>query len=348
MKLFHLSHTDLDGYGCQLISKQYFPEAKMYNANYGLEVKLSLKIIQKEVLAHLDEEIFILISDLNLSLDESKEMDTFVTEQNNNGAKITLQLLDHHATGEKSAKTYEWYYLDVSRCATKITYDYFKEHYGVCEVESWLNPLVDAINAIDIWLDDQIENFEFGKVLLRLISQAYEINAILFSDLNRDYRLFLLEKAAQFLDKEYRNIALDDNIHSIKKQYFMKHYSNNTIDNLSAQFLVDTLVSYKEAFTVTFNGRKGLLTFNLGSISIPANAFLKANTDYDFFIDVGRRGNVSLRADGKINVGTMAAKLANGGGHPNASGGKLKDFTETIIYDDVKSYIQKKLDNLKM
>ena len=26
MKLFHISHTDLDGYGCQLITKEYFKE----------------------------------------------------------------------------------------------------------------------------------------------------------------------------------------------------------------------------------------------------------------------------------------------------------------------------------
>ena len=43
MKLFHISHTDLDGYGCQLITKEYFKEGFFYNANYGLEVKLSIK-----------------------------------------------------------------------------------------------------------------------------------------------------------------------------------------------------------------------------------------------------------------------------------------------------------------
>ena len=50
MKLFHISHTDLDGYGCQLITKEYFKEGFFYNANYGLEVKLSKKKVLEQVL----------------------------------------------------------------------------------------------------------------------------------------------------------------------------------------------------------------------------------------------------------------------------------------------------------
>jgi oligoribonuclease NrnB/cAMP/cGMP phosphodiesterase (DHH superfamily) len=349
MKFYHLSHTDLDGYGCQLITKQYFNDAKFYNANYGLEVKLSLEMIIDDINKHLNDDIFLLISDLNLTVSEAKDLNNTIDKLNQNGAKIKLQLLDHHATGEQSAKNHpSWYFLDSSKCATKIVYEYFIEHYGKSSIDKWLSLLVDSINAIDIWLDDQVDDFEFGKVLLLLISKANEINATLFPDLNRDYRLYLLEEAAKFLDTPNRHIALDDKIHFIKKQYLQKDRENNTMANLSAAYLVDTLEHYKDKFTITYKGHKGLLTYTLGSISIPANAFLKANKDYDFFIDVGRRGHVGFRADDKINVGVMASKIANGGGHPNASGGKFKDFTETIIYEDVKKYVQNKLDKLQM
>ncbi|MGB1227717.1 MAG: phosphoesterase, partial [Poseidonibacter sp.] len=117
-------------------------------------------------------------------------------------------------------------------------------------------------------------------------------------------------------------------------------------DNLSAKYLVKTLAEVKENLTVTYNGHKGLLTYCLGSISIPANAFLKANPDYDFFIDVGRKGNASFRADGKVDVSVMAAKLAKGGGHVNASGAKFDDFKETIHYEEIKNYVQRKLDKI--
>ena len=42
MKVFHLSHTDLDGYGCQFIAKEFFSHITFYNANYGREVLGSL------------------------------------------------------------------------------------------------------------------------------------------------------------------------------------------------------------------------------------------------------------------------------------------------------------------
>ncbi len=98
--------------------------------------------------------------------------------------------------------------------------------------------------------------------------------------------------------------------------------------------------------TVTYKEHKGLLTYTLGSISIPANAFLKANSDYDFFIDISKKGNASFRADGKVDVSLIAQKLANGGGHVNASGARFEDFKETIDYKVVKEFIQKKLDSL--
>ena len=60
MKLFHISHTDLDGYGCQLITKEYFKEGSFYNANYGIEVKLTIKKVLNELLSFKEEEILFL------------------------------------------------------------------------------------------------------------------------------------------------------------------------------------------------------------------------------------------------------------------------------------------------
>jgi oligoribonuclease NrnB/cAMP/cGMP phosphodiesterase (DHH superfamily) len=132
----------------------------------------------------------------------------------------------------------------------------------------------------------------------------------------------------------------------MKKKFLKLTDKDDTLDNLSAAYLVKTLDDVKENLTVIYKEQKGLLTYCLGSISIPANAFLKANPDYDFFIDINKKGNASFRADGKIDVALLATKLANGGGHVNASGGKFDDFKETIDYSEVKTYIQKKLDKL--
>ena len=348
MKLFHISHTDLDGYGCQLITKEYFKEGFFYNANYGLEVKLSIKKVLEQVLEYKEDEILILISDLNLTFQEAKDLDNEIDKLLKIGYKIKLQLLDHHISGKKAAETFPWYYLDDKRCATKIVYDYIFEEYDGFEhnTSSWLKPLVDAINAVDIWLENEIKNFEFGKVLMSMITKVREINNILFADLNRDFRCHLLKEAAKYIDVVDGHIKLDNDVHFMKKDFLKLSSKDDTLDNLSATYLVKTLVDVKDDLTVTYKGHKGLLTYCLGSISIPANAFLRANPEYDFFIDINKKGNASFRADGKVDVSLLASKLANGGGHVNASGGKFDDFREVIDFSEVKTYIQNKLDKI--
>lgn len=344
MKLFHISHTDLDGFSCHLITKEYFKDTFFLNANYGLEVKLSIQKVLHEIENCIDEKIFFLITDLNLTFQEAKDLDKKINQLKTRGYDVTLQLLDHHATGKKSSEDFEWYYLDINRCAAKITYDYMLENYEDFKQKSiWLEPLINSVNAVDIWLDNEVDNFEFGKVLLSMISKVREINNVLFANANRDFRLYLLKKASSYITKENGHIKLDNDIHLLKKEFLKLDEKDDTIDNLSAKYLVNSLESIKDDLTITYKEHKGLLTYCLGSISIPANAFLKANRDYDFFIDIGRKGNASFRADGKVDVSQMATKLANGGGHVNASGAKFDDFKESIDYNQVKAYIQEKL-----
>ncbi len=346
MRLFHISHTDLDGYSCQLLTKEFFKTGVFLNANYGLEVKLSIqKVIDSIKELDTNEEILFLITDLNLTYQESKDLDSKIKSLKKDGYQIKLQLLDHHATGQKSAEKNDWYFLDLKRCAAKITYDYLNKEFNGFpkQIDAWINPLINCVNAIDIWLEDEKENFEFGKVLLSMINKVREINNILFSDLNRDLRLFLLKKAAIYLSLENGNIKLDNDVHLLKKEFLNIDGVDDTIDNLSAKYLVNSLEDLKDSLTIFYKEYKGLLTYSLGSISIPANAFLKANSDYDFFIDISKKGHVSFRANGKVDVSLMAQKLANGGGHVNASGAKFEDFKETIDYKKVKSYIQEKL-----
>jgi hypothetical protein len=348
MILFHLSHTDLDGYSCQLLTKEYFKKGFFYNANYGLEVKLNLKKIVFDLQDYKNEEILFLITDLNLTLQEAKDLNKNINELNSNGFNIKLQLLDHHATGQKSSEMFDWYFLDTKRCATKITYAYLDETFNAFSKEEklWIEPFVFAVNAIDIWVDIETSGFEFGKVLLTMVSRVREINGTLFPDLNRDFRIYLLKESLKYINEENANIKLDNEIHFMKKNFLRAEGKDDTIDNLSAKYLVKSLENLKEKLTVFYKGHKGLLTYTLGSISIPANAFLVENEDYDFFIDISRKGNTSFRADGKVDVSLIAQKLADGGGHPNAAGCRFDDFKESIDYKIVKKFIQDKLDSL--
>jgi len=338
MKMYHLSHIDLDGYSCQMVMKYTDFDVMSFNANYGAEVKEKLKQILEA--SESENEFSILISDLNLSADESKWLDHEVSKLNQAGKKVTLQLLDHHGTGQESADKYAWYYLDTARCATKIVYDFAKENYNLIE-PSWLEKFVNVVDAVDLWHQEKTELFEYGKVCMKLVSDTRELSRVLFANEDREYKLALLTEAASMTNEPNANILLDEKIHLMKKEYFKKG-ENNTLDNLVTTHIVELFGTKKEELTIFYKGYKGFLTYGVGNTSIIGNGFLvKYDDEFDFIVDVSSRGTMSLRANNKVSVSSIAKEWSNGGGHPNASGGRIQGFKEQFRYDKVKTQVEK-------
>ena len=339
--IYHLSHIDLDGYGCQYLTQKCFDNIHSYNANYGPEVtaRLSEMVtkIEQDKFIHGDAlEPLILITDLNLTTKEGTWIEKEVMRI---GAK--LQLLDHHATGASAAERFAWYKLDTTRCATLITYDWLQQHYGF-DKNSDLSTIVKAINAIDIWLSDDAL-FEYGKVMLGMISGAREINRILFPEQDRAFKLSLIESAKERANEENAPIKLDDDLHQIKKAFFRQE-ENNTKDNLVGYYVTELLTADRQRLTITYKGYKGLLGYNVGNTSIIGNACMVKNDDYDFYMDINFRGHFSLRSNNKMDVSAMASHIGNGGGHPNASGGKIEGYKDSFVYAEVRRFVQEYID----
>ncbi|MBW6488607.1 phosphoesterase [Sulfurimonas sp.] len=334
----HLSHTDLDGYGCQLVMKYTPYKLINYNANYGAEVKQTLELILQNI-SQENKSATILITDLNLTADESKWINNEVLKLNENKKDITLLLLDHHGTGEESATKYEWYNLDTLRSATKITYDYVKEHFKLDE-PLWMEKFVNIVNAVDLWKMEEHDNFEYGKVCMRLISEARELNKVMFPKTDNMYKIYLLLEATKYIDMPFAPVVLDDNIHMIKKSFFKKE-QNDTIDNLSTKFIVSLLGEARDEKTIYYKGYRGFLSYGVGNTSIIGNGFLLTYPEYDFIVDVSYRGTISLRANNKVSVSLISKEWAGGGGHPNAAGGRINGFKEQYRYDLVKKQIEK-------
>jgi oligoribonuclease NrnB/cAMP/cGMP phosphodiesterase (DHH superfamily) len=316
-----------------------------YNANYGAEVGERLREILERIKKE-KKDASILITDLNLTMDESrwlsKEIDNF---KHYDKIEVTLQLLDHHGSGQDSANKYPWYFLDTTRSATQITYDYVLEHYELkAEVKAWLEPYVAIVDAVDIWHQDKHRAFEYGKVCMRLVTETRELNRVMFADFDRAYKHALLFEAAQMIPLDNSNILLDETIHALKKNYFKKE-SDDTLDNLATTYIVELLGSVKQDKTIYYKGYKGYLSYALGNTSIVGNAFLTTYDEYDFIVDVGPRGTMSLRANNKVDVSLIAKEWAGGGGHPNASGGRINGFKEQFRYDKVKQQIQNIIDD---
>jgi len=330
-QLHHLSHTDLDGYGCMMVSAHYFQSISFYNSNYGKEINECFNQILDVIQASSEQKHVILITDLNLTMDQAKE---FEAKVNICDKEIMLLLLDHHKSGQECADAFEWYYLDSNRCATKITYDFFSALYGTDEK---LSTFVNVVNAVDIWLEND-PSFELGKVCMGMVSGAKEVNKIMFPKENTAYIFSLLQQAQTYFTCKEAHIALDDAIHGIKKAFFTTT-CNNTLSNLVSAYNVILLTNNKERMQINYKDYKGILTYNIGNVSIIGNDFLVANPDFDFFMDVTSKKTISLRSSGKVDVSKMAAHLANGGGHHNASGGLLSNFKDAFIYDAIRAQI---------
>ncbi len=333
--VFHLSHIDLDGYGCQYLTTKVFDKINCYNANYGAEVTERLDEIIEDIKNKDGIKPLILITDLNLT---TKEGNALEKEALKVGAKIVL--LDHHATGENAANNLAWYYLDTSRSAAKITYEWLREHFDFDKSEEY-RAIVEAINAIDIWVEDS-KYFDYGRVLLGMISGAREVNRVVFANEDREYKFWLIENAKRVLDEyslDEAPIVLDEKLHFIKKEFF-KALKNDTKDNLVANYITEILSKNKDSMSIEFEGKKGILTYSTGNTSLIGNNFLVKNEDFDFYMDVNSRGNFSLRSNNKVDVSKMAEVIGNGGGHPNASGGKIENYKDSFVYSKFRDFIQ--------
>jgi oligoribonuclease NrnB/cAMP/cGMP phosphodiesterase (DHH superfamily) len=171
MNIYHLSHIDLDGYTCQLVTRNISTNIHYYNANYGAEVTFCINEIIT-CINNKKEDALLLITDLNLSINECDILEKAQKTLQQSHINLQLQVLDHHGSGRDSAAIYDWYYLDTTRSATKITFDYINKHYPDSlnqQTKQWLEPLVTVVNASDLWLQNEKEAFEYGKVCAHLI-----------------------------------------------------------------------------------------------------------------------------------------------------------------------------------
>ncbi|GAA8585373.1 DHH family phosphoesterase [Helicobacter pylori] len=346
MQVYHLSHIDLDGYACQLVSKQFFKNIQCYNANYGREVSARIYEILNAIAQSKESESLILISDLNLNLNEAEYLQDKIQEHRLQNKNIQIQLLDHHISGKEVAESFHWYFLDTNRCATKIVYEFLKKHYAILEPKNatWLEPLVEMVNSVDIW-DTQGYGFELGKVCMRMINQSSELNRFMFDDENRDYKLKLLEEVKNYLFLENAPVAYDNDLFKLKKIALGGDPDAETMDNISSNAQTHLLSLKKHDCSVYYQDKKGFLSYSMGGISVLANLFLTQNPDFDFYIDVNSKGNVSLRANGSCDVCELSQMCFNGGGHRNASGGKIDGFKESFNYKDIKEQVEEIFNN---
>lgn len=107
IKLF--SHTDLDGYGCNIVMKALGINVDETNINYGEINEVVQDYIQNRIYKNYD---ITFITDISINEEVAKLID--------NTKDLTVILLDHHPTAEWLNK-YEWACVTVNNTLEKTS-----------------------------------------------------------------------------------------------------------------------------------------------------------------------------------------------------------------------------------
>lgn len=319
--LVHLSHNDMDGYGATYVVNTFFFDRLMIqdNTNYG-------EIISKLKEIGLSKNSNLLITDINLTLEEAKWID----ENSNDWCVI-----DHHGTGadgaDVAAEYPNNYFLDTTRCGTLLTFhtlNSFAYNEGVLQLED----VCDMINAYDIY---KTESPLFRKGML--LANYVKANQFQFKTLTHNYMEFVFEEVAPFL--------LDYGVQETEIQYprmflrYLKRLNNDANGIIKDQELIPSNVQVAMLHEplirtkITFQNDEIVVFENVStSITQYVNELLfNAEFGNKVLINLNKKGWVAFRSINEES--SKFAVKAGGGGHENASGANLKLKDDEVPLD---------------
>lgn len=287
-----LTHTDLDGAGCAVFAKM------AYGEYIDIEYCVSPEAIADKLKAMYDNRsIFsyhkVFVTDCSIP-DSRKDLFALINKHNN------VSLFDHHVTA-KGLNKYPWAHVE-NAIDGKLT----------CGTQLWHNFLVDK---------GLIQPREFFVEMVRLYdtwdwSKGYSKLPKNLSDLV--YILGLSTFVETFVDRMKKNDLNELNLFSQQEREALMH-EEKIINN----FVKDKIQSSE---VITVDGKKIVISFADRYQSVLGHALCKKYDDCNmammFDLDDGL---VSIRSN---NVDSIPyAKAFNGGGHKEASGGKIDEET---------------------
>jgi len=331
--LYHLSHNDLDGYGCQYMTTSVFKKNYCYNTNYN-EVNENLNLIFSELLKNKNKKYLLMITDVNLTIENATKLNNFVRGNKNIDVKIVL--LDHHISGKDVAEKYSWYYLDKTRCATRLTYEWLLNNNLLNEKQIKIfNYFSSVVNTQDIWLENDVL-FNKGVFLSNVVFNFLKYPEILI-DFKRNHIFHMITNVLKLFNKNKTIEFIETKLYSIAKTFLNKKIESLYYDNKDIEFKVKLARHFYLLYLAHINqnveiieieGKKGkfLFSFDSNSFQYVSNYYLHEQNDIDFMCHVSSDLKMSLRSRNDTDVSYIAKKYFLGGGHKNASGAYLMDI----------------------
>lgn len=169
------THTDLDGYGAEIMVKAMYPDITTYHVNYGFDEEPEYR----KIMAQASTIIF---TDISISRLTAITLNCTAA----NGDK-NLLLLDHHKSAyDKLADLgFNWIRFDETKSGALLAQEFFSS------LNSQLDPykeLAEAVNDYDLWIHK--------------IPQSVQLQFLWSKDKDKFAERFLLDPSLHFSDEE--------------------------------------------------------------------------------------------------------------------------------------------------
>lgn len=327
--IYHISHIDLDGYGCQIVTEHYYGKGnvKFFNCNYGNSIIYILESILQDIRKNEGNNTLI-ITDIDLSIEVAKLVDDKFYKNN-----IDVILIDHHKTGAIVAEKYPWYNLNVKYCATKLTQMYFK----VDELEKF----ADYVNVQDLQFNSH-PLFSQANFIGDIAYKGYDFPYIIDEE-NFKYKMFTIKEVFKKFKEGYSIRDIQKDFIEIQEDYLSlllgKEFVKDKTIPIEHKFVVYifSLIKNINFPTLNLDNSTCRIIFDLQPNVFQQMAFLYLEEfpNIDMLILVDPNGRVSIRSIGtsiKKDTSIIAKKYFNGGGHANSSGGSIfgNDLSQII------------------
>lgn len=308
VKIF--THTDLDGYGCALLTKLALGKDNV-SADYCGYTNINEKVksfIDKKKYNHFD---FIFITDISVN----EEIADLI---NNLNCRQKFILLDHHETAMFLNK-YDWATVmikdksNIHTCGTDLTYCKLLE-LGLLNYKESINSLVINITRYDTWTWKTVYNDIHPKRLNDLFKiygpeRFCNIYIDRIQNLNGSFDLFTeTDKFLLELEQEKINTFIYKKLKNVEEK--------------------DIIIDGK-----TY---KAGIIFASEHISELGNVICEEREDLDFAAIISDINTISYRSiKTNIDLGGKIAKYYGGGGRPQTAGSQITTELKNQIIDKI-------------
>lgn len=378
--LFHLSHIDLDGYGAQYMTRAAGFNARYYNADYRdvpatlerifadmdatgepgllLITDLNLTVEQADMVARrINGEAVAIDKPADrprkpakpglLSADMAAMLKQSIAEPEAQAErpKHSVMLLDHHATGADAAEKHDWYFLDTERCASRIAFDAISPYLDEAERAKYASR-ADFIDVGDRWLKDDAR-FHRSIFLIGLIMEDDQLAPPL-PDLRREYRFHLMDEFFGLMEEGASLEQLERGVYDYRKTFLRGRIADAAIDDSEAPLkdkfhkLCAEVLPPEAIPMLRIDGYRAGIFYNW-----PHDVFrgvvmelMENQGKMDLAIRLGGNGRMSLRSNDGVDVGFISGRYFEGGGHPGAAGGVLRDTRLKDVQQGIRAIIQ--------